>query len=214
MDEGVVLVTLLCYLRYVIMDLSFGSGLKELSRLLSTEPESDSDDDLPKTGTSRLGPGDVKPKVKVNVKGVECDNGDNAIEVVEDPKAIWQLHEVSEVPVCDDASYDPRQRPEYDIKYKQAVTAEDIYLQMGRKTTASSSCEMMVLDFKLKSEQRECVDLQVSKNHLDIRSPLYRLSLPLPHPVNPDKSTADWDATNSMLSVSLFLDRELDYINF
>ncbi|XP_022196840.2 dynein assembly factor 6, axonemal [Nilaparvata lugens] len=197
------------------MDSCFGTGLKDLSRLLSTaEPESDSDDDLPKTGTSRLGPGDVKPKLKVKVKGVDSEQGENATEAVDDPKAIWQLHEVTEVPVCDDASYDPRQRPEYDIKYKQAVTAEDIYLQMGRKTTASSSCEMMVLDFKLANEQRECVDLQVSRKHLDIRSPLYRLSLPLPHPVNPDKSTADWDPTTSILSVSLFLDRELDYVNF
>jgi hypothetical protein len=34
------------------------------------------------------------------------------------------------VPFCDDASYDPRQRPEYDIKYRQAVTSEDVFLQV------------------------------------------------------------------------------------
>lgn len=34
------------------------------------------------------------------------------------------------VPFCDDASYDPRQRPEFDIKYRQAVTSEDVFLQV------------------------------------------------------------------------------------
>jgi hypothetical protein len=26
---------------------------------------------------------------------------------------------------------DPRERPEFDIKYRQAVTPEDVYLQVG-----------------------------------------------------------------------------------
>ena len=33
----------------------------------------------------------------------------------------------------------------FDIIYKQAVTSEDMFLQMGNKTNATSSCETMVV---------------------------------------------------------------------
>jgi hypothetical protein len=37
--------------------------------------------------------------------------------------------EITEIDV--DVTADPRERPEFDIKYRQAVTPEDIYLQVG-----------------------------------------------------------------------------------
>ena len=33
----------------------------------------------------------------------------------------------------------------YEILYKQAVTSEDMFLQMGNKTPLTSSCEDMVV---------------------------------------------------------------------
>ena len=33
----------------------------------------------------------------------------------------------------------------YELSYKQAVTAEDLYLQLGNKTTATASCENMIV---------------------------------------------------------------------
>ena len=33
----------------------------------------------------------------------------------------------------------------YDIVHKQAITAEDMFLQMGNKTPSSASCEDMVV---------------------------------------------------------------------
>lgn len=164
------------------------------------------------------GPGDIKPN-KVKIKMTVSDNGDtenkdNTENCQEDPKSIWCLSEVPEVPVSDDASYDPRQRPDYDIKFRQAVGSEDIFLGLGRKTPATASCETMVLTMDLKGEKKVDIDLHITKQHLDLRSPLYRLSLPLPHPINPDKSSAEWIDAKSVLTVHLTLDREYDFANF
>ncbi|VDN24448.1 unnamed protein product [Dibothriocephalus latus] len=60
-----------------------------------------------------------------------------------DPNAIWDADEVPEVEDVQDI-YDPRPQPEYEILFKQDVTTEDIYLQMGNKTPTTASCEYMV----------------------------------------------------------------------
>lgn len=40
---------------------------------------------------------------------------------------------------------DKRMEPEYEVVYKQAVTSEDMFLQMGNKTPLTSSCESMLV---------------------------------------------------------------------
>lgn len=67
-------------------------------------------------------------------------NETTCIKQGENSKAVdskWKIWDDSEVPTLDtlpdDASLDPRLVPEYDISYQQAVTSEDIYLQMGGK---------------------------------------------------------------------------------
>lgn len=72
----------------------------------------------------------------------------------------------------------------------------------------------MVLTVDLKGEKKTDIDLNVTKQHLDLRSPLYRLSLPLPHPISPDRSSADWTDSKATLTVYLSLDREYDFVNF
>lgn len=68
----------------------------------------------------------IKTVLPDNAEGME--NIDNRNIVQEDPKAIWCLSEVPEVPISDDASYDPRQRPDYNIIFRQAVGSEHIFL--------------------------------------------------------------------------------------
>lgn len=46
-----------------------------------------------------------------------------------DTTNIWDEREIPDVDV--DITSDPRERPEFDIKYRQAVTPEDVYLQVG-----------------------------------------------------------------------------------
>lgn len=78
------------------------------------------------------GPGDIRPKSEVKIR-VPKEESKYSIKVKKttDPKAIWDIDEVHTVPFCDDASYDPRQRPEFDVKYRQAITSEDVFLQVS-----------------------------------------------------------------------------------
>ncbi|KAL1124128.1 hypothetical protein AAG570_001898 [Ranatra chinensis] len=193
-----------------------GFDIRALAELIKGENEEESsDDDLPRTSYSSLGPGDIGKKTKLRIRGNTRDDEekDNSLQVEEDPKSIWKLSEVPEVPFSDDASMDPRDKPEYDIKYKQYVTSQDIYLQMGNKTPTTASCEAMVISMFLKGDRQGDVDCHLGTMHLDIRSPRYRLSLPLPHPVDPDTSTAEWVTAESRLILTLTLNRELDFVN-
>lgn len=88
------------------------------------------------------------------------------------------------------------------------------FFQLGRKTPATASCEIMVIEVKLEKEQKEEIDLHVTKQHLDLRSPFYRLSLPLPHLADPEASSAEWDPRRCTLTISIALSRELDFANF
>ena len=40
---------------------------------------------------------------------------------------------------------DPRPQPEYDMVFRQAVSAEDVYLGMGSKNPTTASCEELVV---------------------------------------------------------------------
>ncbi|XP_054284852.1 dynein axonemal assembly factor 6 [Macrosteles quadrilineatus] len=198
-----------------ILKMEFNAcDIKKLADLLKVEGEdSSSDDDIPRC--SKLGPGDIQPKSKINIRVPDEDNEtEKSKKTKKDPQDIWDIEEVQVVPFCDDASYDPRPRPEFDIRYRQAVSSEDVFLQLGRKTPATASCEVMVIEMCLEGERKEDIDLQVTKHHLDLRSPMYRLSLPLPHPADPDHSTAEWQTTKSLLTVSVALTRDLDFVNF
>ena len=40
---------------------------------------------------------------------------------------------------------DPRPQPEYDMVFRQAVSAEDVYLGMGNRNPTTASCEELVV---------------------------------------------------------------------
>ncbi|XP_029178160.1 protein PIH1D3 [Nylanderia fulva] len=125
---------------------------------------------------------------------------------------IWHPSEALDTQNAQD--YDPRQVPEYEMKFKQAVTAEDVYLGMGFKTPSTASCEWLSVLVKLPQETREKVELSVESEAIDVRSPRYRLHLPTLHPVDPNASSAKWHNDTSTLEITLKLARELDGINF
>ncbi|VDL92130.1 unnamed protein product [Schistocephalus solidus] len=141
-----------------------------------------------------------------------------------DPNAIWEVDEVPEVEDVQDI-YDPRPQPEYEILFKQDVTTEDIYLQMGNKTPTTASCEYMVIRVKLPSTSMDQIKLDIKEQFLDLRTPLYsvnltifsllsKLGLHLPNPVRPDSSKAKWDVERSILELTLLNCRDLDFMNF
>lgn len=112
--------------------------------------------------------------------------------------------------------FENRLRPSYDIVYKQAVCTEDIFLQLGNKTTATASCEQMTIKISMPEETVDInhMQLDLTADSVDLQTPKYRLKLPLVQKVNPDKGKATWDAENKVLLLVLLMERDFDFVNF
>ncbi|XP_012226798.2 dynein axonemal assembly factor 6 [Linepithema humile] len=182
--------------------------IKALQNLISpSKDDSDIEDDLPQAGARKLGPSDI---------GAQSDpsqdhSGPHAL-LRGAGDDIWHPSEAVDTKNTQDN--DPRMVPEYEIKFKQAVTAEDVYLGMGFKTPSTASCEWLSVLVKLPQETREKVELSVESEAIDVRGSRYRLHLPTPHPVDPNASSAKWHSDTSTLEITLRLTRELDNVNF
>lgn len=190
------------------MSLPLGAvtALADMLKMPEEEDDSDSDiDDKPIGSTAKMGPGSIGPAAKKTNKNAEQKSKKNS-------KDIWNDEEVqegAEFEVLDD----PRPQPEYDIIYKQAVTSEDMFLQMGNKNPATASCEDMIVKINLPGCKVADVTLDVKSKFLDCRTPTYRLGLHLPHPVDHKSGKAQWDGNKEVLSVTLRMTREYDFMN-
>lgn len=125
----------------------------------------------------------------------------------------WELQEAT---LLNDIDLEIRCTPEYRIVYKQSVTPEDIYLQMGNRTAATASCEEMCVEILLPNEtvSIDQMELDVSSHEIDLRTPNYRLKMPLAQPIDPDRGKASWDNEKKILRLTLRMKREYDFINF
>ncbi|KAK9393698.1 protein PIH1D3 [Crotalus adamanteus] len=131
----------------------------------------------------------------------------------EEGKAIWSAEEVTEGNTGD-ASWDPREQPEYEIVFKQQVRAEDLFLGMSRKDPSTACCEDMLIKIKLPDTKASDITLDIQEKLLDFRSPQKRLLLHLPHPVDTTNGKARFLSEQATLEVTLRMKRELDFINF
>ena len=174
--------------------------------------DSENEDDFPGISTAH-GPGSFKPK-KSEVKNtlentllMKVEGGEAGVQSMDD----WMKQQER-----DEELLDTRKQPNYTILYKQAVTTEDIFLQMGLKTPATSSCEDIIVDIQLPDETVgiDRMDLQVESNIVHLQTPVYRLNLSLPHKVDPKKSRAAFDSVKKTLKLTLRMNRELDFVNF
>ncbi|RNA21862.1 PIH1D3 [Brachionus plicatilis] len=191
-------------------DLTF--DIKSLETLLrESNDESSDDEDQPiKNLSAKLGPGCIGP----NKKETSYTQEKNNLYAKKQSKNIWDEDEV-EAGAEYDTSDDPRIQPEYDILFKQKLSSEELFLQMGNKTAATSSCEDMVIKIKLPGVEKVSeIDINTFEKFLDCRTLNYRLGLHLPHPVNPKTSSAKWDQKNSTLIVTMTMNREYDFVNF
>ncbi|XP_053987312.1 dynein axonemal assembly factor 6 isoform X1 [Hylaeus volcanicus] len=187
--------------------------IKALQNLISPPIDnSDSEDDLPQAGARKLcfsGPSDIGAQTVAN--GAPENAGPHG-PLKEGPDDIWHPSEADKAQYSE--TCDPREVPEYEMKFKQAVSAEDVFLGMGFKTPSTASCEWLAILVKMPQESRDRVELTVESDAIDVRSPRYRLHLATPHPVDPSVSSAKWHTDVSALEVTLKLVRELDAVNF
>ncbi|XP_071950409.1 dynein axonemal assembly factor 6-like [Antedon mediterranea] len=195
-----------------MMETSLGlAGIAALSQLLKPpESDSDSDEDKPISGTQKpFGPGSIGPPKKVHTAPVQ----DTKPASTKNCKDIWDADEVKEGGEFDDLD-DPRPEPEYEIIFKQKVATEDMFLGMGNKTNATSSCEDIVVKITLPNTKYGDVTLDVNDKFLSCATPNYKLSLHLPHLVDSKNGRAKWDAENSLLTVTMPMVRDYDFLNF
>eukprot|EP00050_Salpingoeca_kvevrii_P013906 m.31591 g.31591 ORF g.31591 m.31591 type:complete len:196 (+) comp5381_c0_seq1:98-685(+) len=126
-------------------------------------------------------------------------------------KDIWDDDEIPDAGA--DAAEDPRPQPEYTIKYKQAITSEDMYLGMSGRDPSSASCEDLVVAIVFPGIRSASeIQLDVTDKFLDARTTSHRLGLHLPHPVDAKNGNAKWDKDKSMLTVTLRMRREYDFL--
>ncbi|KAM3185487.1 hypothetical protein ACTXT7_006254 [Hymenolepis weldensis] len=113
--------------------------------------------------TIKYGPGEIGPKKKKNtVKEAEKELSTNSND-------IWRLEEVPDATYAEDL-YDPRPQPEYEIHFKQDVSAEDMFLQMGPKNATTACCEYLVVSVKLPETTKDEIKLDVKEQFLDLRT--------------------------------------------
>lgn len=96
--------------------------------------------------------------------------------------------------------------------YKQAVSPEDMFLGMSGRDPSTHWCDDMIVRVRLPGEKLADCDLEVTENFLDLRTPKFRLGLHLPHPCDPDAGNAKFDSAKSELTVTLKMNRELDFL--
>lgn len=173
---------------------------------------SDSENEGDAMGAAYLSPASIQAK-KSEIK-TTLENP--LLKKVNDDSTLKSMKDLEKQQARDEELLDCRKQPEYSITYKQAVTTEDIYLQMGLKTPATSSCEDMIVDIKLPEETVtiDQMDLDVEAEVVNLQTPVYRLKLMLPHKIHPKQGRATFDPERKILKLSLRLNRELDFINF
>jgi len=190
------------------MDASSFKDIKLLSDLLKPDQDESSDDEMPESGTSAYTPGMIGKSNKEKAKPSPYEKMESG-----DGGDIWADHEIHDMGWEDDQD-EGKTIPEYEIKYKQKVGSEDIFLGMTGKQPSTAHCEDMVVQIDLPDAELKDMDLDIRDTSLDLRHPAFRLHLPLPHPVDSKLSRAEWLGSKQQLRVTLRLKREFDFINF
>lgn len=85
---------------------------------------------------------------------------------------------------------------------------------MGARTPLTSSCEAMVIDVKMPGDRMPDICTDVTDDAVEVRSPKYRLHVPFPHDVHKQMSKAAWNPSTSTLTVTVFVKREFDALNY
>ncbi|NXS16790.1 PIHD3 protein, partial [Mystacornis crossleyi] len=130
----------------------------------------------------------------------------------ENRKTIWNTDEVPEGSEFDD-TWDPREKPEYEIFFKQYVGTEDVFFGMTGKDPSTACCEDIVIKIKLPETKYSDITLDIQEKVLDLRTPKKKLLLHLPYPVNSKEGRACFLSDKEILEVTLRVSRKFDFTN-
>ncbi|KAJ3292711.1 Protein pih1d3 [Borealophlyctis nickersoniae] len=82
-------------------------------------------------------------------------------------KNIWDEEQVE----CAAQDADPRPRPEYDIRYRQNLTSEDMYLGMRGKLPSIEHSDEMVICVHMPGAKGKEIELTCTEMEVDVRCP-------------------------------------------
>uniref|UniRef100_A0A1I8QDI4 PIH1D1/2/3 CS-like domain-containing protein n=1 Tax=Stomoxys calcitrans TaxID=35570 RepID=A0A1I8QDI4_STOCA len=197
-------------------------NLKLLRNLLNPQDSRDDGSDLEEDGEPLLkekwNPGCLGPQQ--TTKSLEAFASPYAplkpdeVEAKHQPSTLEEWQEQQELE--DSNILDTRKSPEYSMTYRQAVGTEDVYLQISNRTNSSASCEDLVVEIFLPGDSTPAdkMSLSITANEVDLATPIYRLKLPMSQPINVDRCRAKYDKDLEKLTLTLRMQRELDFVNF
>lgn len=183
------------------------SQLKALTEILRTEADEEASGESAFTPASVGQPGGAAKPTQGGDKNFETVLTNPA--AAKDPQAIWDDEDVRD-DLQDNDDGDTREQPEFDILYKQSITSQDVFLNMGFKDSSTQCCEAMTVVITLPDTRFKDVSLDVTARRLLCRTPKYKLLLDLPHMVDSDKGSAKFDSGKSQLRVTLPITHDED----
>lgn len=88
-----------------------------------------------------------------------------------DTRAIWSESEIEYAKeLQEDDTYDGRIKPDYDILYKQSISAEDVFMNLSMKDGSTIHCEAIVVKIILPGATINQVTLEVTPTRMLVRS--------------------------------------------
>ncbi|TNV74304.1 hypothetical protein FGO68_gene4406 [Halteria grandinella] len=156
----------------------------------------------------------AKPNVKVEVKTFNRDAKGGATQeslkayeeeqrkkkLQDEKTSIWTEEEVN---IKQEELPDDRPQPKFDIKHKQHVGTEDVFLGLSDKDPSSMHCDSLLVEVWLPGAKVNQVQLDIQGQQIVVQSPFHVLKQFLPYPVNKDKGKAKFDSDKGILSVTL-----------
>ena len=123
-----------------------------------------------------------------------------------DNNEIWDADAVDAV---DDEPDDGRPQAEYEIVYKQNVSAQDMFLGADFERHPGISCsDALLLKVMLPETKLADIELDVRPTFVRVQAPKFKLKAWLPDKVDEAKGTAKWDGDKSTLLVTMPIVRD------
>mmetsp|Transcript_46874 Transcript_46874/g.68835 ORF Transcript_46874/g.68835 Transcript_46874/m.68835 type:complete len:204 (-) Transcript_46874:4-615(-) len=182
-------------------------GLTDLSALsnMLSEGEKMEEQKIEQDRVAKMGPGDIGPKKALPPP-----------EKPKDPKAIWDEDEVDTSKLLNKVKKtDKRERPKYDLRYRQQINTDDaLGAPWSVQDNSSMSCKDIVIRVTMPDTKFSTVKLDVNTNEFLVQSPKFLLALPLSENVDSDKGSAKWDSDTCVLEVILPIVRGADFAHY
>eukprot|EP00287_Rhodomonas_sp_CCMP768_P005356 CAMPEP_0196720406 /NCGR_PEP_ID=MMETSP1091-20130531/3215_1 /TAXON_ID=302021 /ORGANISM="Rhodomonas sp., Strain CCMP768" /LENGTH=194 /DNA_ID=CAMNT_0042061639 /DNA_START=57 /DNA_END=641 /DNA_ORIENTATION=- len=183
-----------------------GGDLQMLSSMLQ-ESQQQEEEREEQNRVATMGPGDIGPK--------KSPAEEKPAKKV-DPNAIWDEDEVDEGRILSKVDKgDKRERPKYDLRYRQDIKTDDaLGAPWSVQDNSSMSCRQIVIKVDMPGTKFSTVKLDVTRKEFLVQAPKYLLALSLSEDVNPDKGSAKWDSDKDQLEVILPIVRRDDFAHY